>query len=322
MKIVGNLLFGAGVAAFLSITPGFCAGPSAAPANAPGIPAQLIVTVQPARGSAAPDHLGADDLSVVVGRIPARVVGSERLSGDSAPLQLFILLDDSSPASALGIQLSDLKAFVRALPANTQVGVGYMRNGTAAIAQAFTQDHEKAAASLRLPLASVGQNGSPYFVLSDLAKHWPSQASTTEAPGRRVVLMVTDGVDRYFDNSVVDDPYVDHAVHEALKQDILVYSIYLRDTGIYDRGSRTTLFAQSRLQQVSQQTGGYAYFQDFTDPVSLAPFLKDFQSRLNHQYQVKILAFNTSRNSGMQPVRVRSEVHGLKIEGPTRIYVR
>jgi hypothetical protein len=129
--------------------------------------------------------------------------------------------------------------------------------------------------------------------------------------------MLTDGVDRYYDNSMVDDPYVDAAVHEALKANVMVYSIYLRDAGLYDRGGRTTLFAQSRLSQVSEQTGGYAYFQDFTDPVSIAPFLQDFQNRLGHQYQVTIQALN----KGLQPVQVHSELPGVKIQGPTRIYV-
>ena len=317
MKIAQNLLFGPALATFLTVTPGFSAPPSAGSSNVPGTPAQVIVTVQPARGNTAPDHLEADDVSIRVGKDPARVVSSARLAGDLAPVQLFILLDDSAPSSALGVQLPDLKTFIRSLPGNTEVAVGYMRNGSAALAHGFTRDHDQAAASVRLPLASVGQNGSPYFVLSDLAKHWPSKEAATD-PSRRVVLMVTDGVDRYFDNSEVDDPYVDQAIHEALKEGILVYSIYLRDTGLYDRGSQTTLFAQSRLQEVSQETGGYAYFQAFTDPVSLTPFLSDFQARLNRQYQMKIQAFK----KGVQPVQVRSEMRGIKIEGPTRIYVQ
>lgn len=187
----------------------------------------MVVTVQPVHGGNAPQTLGADDLAVTVDKTPARVLRSERLSGDLAQMQLFILLDDSTRSSGLGIQLPELKAFVRSLPATTQVAVGYMRNGAAAIAQGFTTDHEKAASSLRLPLAAPGENGSPYFALSDLAKHWPSK----ESVGRRVVLMLTDGVDRYYDNSIVDDPNVDASIHDALKQNLIVYSIYLRDAG-------------------------------------------------------------------------------------------
>ena len=276
---------------------------------------QIVVTVLPDHGVRSPQALDGDDLMVSVGRSPARILHSQRLAGDYAGVQLFVLLDDSTRSSSLGIQLPRLKSFVESLPTTTQVAVGYMRNGSAALAQPFTADHEKAAAALRLPLAVPGGNGSPYFTLSDLAKHWPSKEFTD----RRVVLMLTDGVDRYYGDAEVDDPFADDAVHDALKAGVMVYSIYLRGAGLFGRSGRETLFAQSRLGEASEQTGGCAYFQDLSDPVSIAPFLTDLQDRLDHQYQVIIDASNVT---GIQPLKVRSEVPGLKIEGPTRVYVR
>ena len=146
-------------------------------------------------------------------------------------------------------------------------------------------------------------------------KHWPSQEPT----GRRAVLALTDGVDRYYGNSIEDDPYVDQAVHDALKNGVMVYSIYLRGAGLYGRSGWSTDFAQSRLMEVSDETGGHAYFQDFTDPVTIAPFLKDFEDRLDNQYGVTIEALN---EKGIQPVKVRTELPGVKIQGPTRVYVQ
>lgn len=309
MKNARNLLLGVG-AALLAAS----AGLSATFPDTPGNSTQIVVTVQASHGTAMPAALEGDDLAVIIGKTPARVLRSEPLTGDSARMQLFILVDDSARASSLGTQLPDLKSFVRSLPAGTEVAVGYMRNGTAAAVQEFTTDHDAAAASLRLPQSAPGGNGSPYFALSDLAKHWPSKEST----GRRVVLMLTDGVDRYYGNSTVDDPYVDSAIRDAAKQGLIVYPIYLRDSGFYDRGSQTTLFAQSRLGMVADASGGYAYFQDFSDPVSIQPFLNDLQSRLQRQFQITVEA----RNRGLQPVQVRSERPGLKIQGPTRIYVQ
>jgi len=274
----------------------------------------MVVTAFPAQGANQNPTLDRDDLIVTLHKAPARVIGLQRLSGPLANMQLFVLLDDSTRSSVLGVQIPQLKAFIQSLPASTEVAVGYMRNGTFGQVQGFTVDHQKAAKAVRLPIGVPGENGSPYFALSDLAKHWPSKESTV----RRAVLMLTDGVDRYFNNSEVDDPYVDSAIHDSVKKGLVVYSIYLRDAGIYDRGSRTTLFAQSRMNQVSEETGGYAYFQDFTNPVSISPFLDNFQNRLDHQYQVTIEALNVK---GIQPVKVRSEVPGLKIEGPTRVYV-
>lgn len=220
--------------------------------------------------------------AVLMASIPAfsadsRDFGSTR--GDQGKVQLFILLDDSSRSSSLGVQLPQLRSFVESLPANVEVGIGYMQNGRVAPAQAITEDHGKAAAALRLPLGTPGGNGSPYFALSDLAKHWPSK----EAGTQRVVLTLTDGVDRYYDTSEVDDPYVDEAIHDAAKNGIRVYAIYLSGAGLFGQSDRGRLFAQSRLGELSDQTGGHAYFQGFSDPVSIAPFLSDFRNRLERQ---------------------------------------
>jgi hypothetical protein len=278
-------------------------------------PAQMVITVQPAHhGGTEPKTLQPGDLTVTADGAHVPVTGLRRLAGDLANMQLFIYLDDSTRSSSLGIQLGQLKDFVKALPGSTQVAIGYMHNGTFALAQAFTVDHQAAASSLRLPSAIPGENGSPYFALSDLAKHWPSK----EATGRRAVLMLTDGVDRYFDNSEVDDPYVDAAIKDTLRNGIAVYSIYLRGAGRYGRGAWTTNFAQSRLGQVSDQTGGYAYFEDFQDPVEIMPFLNDFQDRMDHQYRVTFQALN---RRGTQTVKLRTELPGIKIAAPTRIFV-
>jgi len=284
-------------------------------ANATGVPAPMVITVRPSSGASQPVNLAANDVKVLQGNAPVSVVRLQRLSGALADMQLFVLLDDSTRSASLGTQLPELKTFLKSLPASTQVAVGYMRNGSAALAEPFTTDHEKAATALRLPLAMPGENGSPYFVLSDLVKHWPSKEST----GRRAILMLTDGVDRYYGTANgTEDPYVDAAIHDALKDGVMVYSIYLRGAGLYGRGSWATTIAQSRLIGVSEETGGYAYFQDFTDPVSISPFLKDFRDRLDNQYAVTLEAMN---GKGVQPVKLRTELPGLKIEGPTHIYV-
>jgi hypothetical protein len=298
-------------AALLAASPGFAASiPGAA-----GVPTAVVITARPASGGSPHETLESGDVKVVQGKTPVPVVGFERLAGDLADMQLVVLLDDSTRSSSLGIQLPELKKFIQGLPATTQVAIGYMRNGTFFPTQSFTADHEKAADALRLPQAIPGGNGSPYFALSDLVKHWPSKQVT----GRRAVLMLTDGVDRYYGSAIIDDPYVDEAMHDALKKGVLVYSIYLRGAGLYGGSGWVTNVAQSRLLEVSQETGGHAYFQDFTDPVSISPFLNNFQDRLNSQYKVTIEALN---QKGVQPVKLRTEVPGVKIEGPTHIFVR
>ena len=275
----------------------------------------MVITVLPAKGGGQPASLDARDVKVLQGKKAVPVIRLQRLTLGMADMQLFVLLDDSTRSSSLGNHLSELKAFIESLPPTTQVAIGYMRNGTFGLVQPFTADHEIAAGALRLPVAMPGENGSPYFALSDLAKHWPSKESTD----RRAVLMLTDGVDRYDESGTIEDPYVDAAVQDSLKDGMLVYSIYLRGAGLYGRSGEVTNFAQSRLIEVSQETGGHAYFEAFTDPVTIAPFLSDFQNRLENQYQV---IFEAPNGKGDQSVKVRTEVPGLKIEAPTHIFVR
>ncbi|MCU1235105.1 MAG: hypothetical protein JWP63_3072 [Candidatus Solibacter sp.] len=300
------------VAALAMLVPGF----SATAPKVKGAPTEMVITVQPAhQGGNAPQRLEAADVKLMQGKTSVHVTGLDRLSGDLADMQLFVLLDDSTRSSGLGIHLPELKTFLQSLPATTQVAVGYMHNGTFALQQGFTADHAKASDSLRLPAAIPGENGSPYFVVSDLAKHWPSEQATP----RRAVLMLTDGVDRYYDTQVMDDPYVDAAVKDALQNGVMVYSIYLRGAGFYGRGGWATTLAQSRLNELSQETGGYSYWENFSDPVTITPFLNDFQKRLGNQYR---LSFQAVTGHGSRPVKLGTEVPGIKIEGPSRVYVQ
>ena len=286
---------------------------SAASPDAGRTPVEMIVTVRPSPKGGTPT-LEPGDLTVLANNSPAAVTRLRRLAGDGAAMQLFILLDDSTRSASLSLHFSELRPFLNSLPATTEVAVGYMQNGTFREAQAFTADHQKAAAALRLPEAVPGANGSPYFALSDLVNHWPSK----EATGRRAVLMLTDGVDRYYGPAIEDDPYVDAACQDALKHGVMVYSIYLRGAGRYGRGSWSTNIAQSRLIQTGEETGGNAYFEDLADPVTIAPFLTDLEQRFDNQYEVTIDAPN---HRGVAPVKLRTETPGLKISGPSYVYV-
>lgn len=290
-------------------------GISATMPDAARVPVQMVVTVEPSQGGARAPVLEPGELTVLENRIRVPVTGAQRLTGDMAGMQLLVLLDDSTRSSSLGTQLPDLKRFVESLAATTEVSIGYMQNGRAVLTQPFTTDHHKAAAAVRLGNAIPGENGSPYFVLSDVVRHWPSAENAT----RRAVVMFTDGVDRYYTSSIVDDPYVDAAIHDAQKVGVMVYSVYLRGAGFYGRGSFSTNIAQSRLMEVSQETGGYAYFEGFTDPVTIQPFLRNLQQRLDNQYLVTIAARN---EKGFQPIKVQSELPGLKLSAPAQIYVR
>jgi hypothetical protein len=309
MKIGSYLLTAVSGLALAAALPAF----SASLPDITGSP-QMVVTVLPGQNGSRPDNLAPGDVNVQLDKAPAPVVRIQRLTGDLADMQLFILLDDSSRSASLSTHFKELKDFVNSLPSTTQVGIGYMRNGTFSLAQNFIFDHQKAAAALRLPMALPGANGSPYFCLSELLKHWPS----SEATGRRAVLMLTDGIDRYNAGGDLEDPYMDAAIHDAVRRGVLVYSIYLSGAGRFGRNGGPMAFGQSHLIQVSEETGGYAYFEDFRDPVDIAPFLTDLRDRFEHQYQVTIGAVN---QKGFVSAKLHTESKGVKVVGPKTVYV-
>ena len=88
-----------------------------------------------------------------------------------------------------------------------------MANGRVVMAGPMTTDHARAVGCLRLTNGIPGITGSPYFCLSDLAKHWPSKEDSV----RRVEFMVTNGEDPYNASRNMQDPYVAAAIQDSQK---------------------------------------------------------------------------------------------------------
>ena len=192
---------------------------------ADGASAHMLVTVEAVHGSNVP-VINREDVRVYEGRDRDKVTGWVPAQGDHAGLELVVMLDDGSNIS-LGSQLEDLRQFIVAQPASTKIGIAYMQNGIAKMEQKLTSDHALAAKALRLPMGISGINGSPYFSLSDLIKHWP------ETTARREVLLVSDGIDRYYGVGDMLDPYLAAAIEDTQRAGVIVYGIYTPGVGHY-----------------------------------------------------------------------------------------
>ena len=228
--------------------------------------------------------------------------------------QVALLLDDGLRTS-FDRNLKDMQTFVATLPTGTGVLIGYMENGTVRIAQPFTTDHAAAARNLHIPLGVAGISASPYFCLSEFVKHWPGDvaesgsnpedlspinASGTGPHKARFVMMLTNGVDPY-NGSVSplnqDSPYVQTAIRDAQRAGVSVSSIYYGDAGI--RGGAANFSGQSYLSQVSDATGGTAYYEGTFNPVTLTPFFTQFTRAVAETYIATFPA------SGKDLVRVK-----------------
>jgi hypothetical protein len=234
------------------------------------------------------------------------------LRGSNSGVELFLLIDDSSNTS-LGSQLEDLRQFISSQPSTTTIGVAYMQNGTAVVLQNLTTDHSLAAKALRLPLGNAGASASPYFSLGDLIKRWP------EGKMPREVLMVTDGIDRYW-GSGPDDPYVDSTIDETQKAGVVVFSIYMPGIGHFGHSFWRINWGQNYLSRLADETGGETYYLGNGAPVSFSPYLDDLAHRLERQYLLTFTA-QPEKKAGFLPVKLQTEVPNVDLVSADRVYV-
>lgn len=229
------------------------------------------------------------------------------------------LLIDQGLRSSVGSELQTLRDFVREMTPGVEVMVGYMQYGYVDVAQDFTDDHQKAASSLHLPVAQPGMSASPYMCLSDYISKWTGPGAEGKASSAshkaRFVLMISSGVDPYNGSTSPmnqGSPYVDAAIVDAQRAGVAIYSIYFGGAGL--PGVWANSSGQDYLNQITQATGGVNYWQGLGDPVSLTPFLRRFREAITHSY---IAGFDApgSRDHAHELVAVKFSVVKTKAKG-------
>ncbi len=272
-----------------------------------------IVTVLSRQSGKAPEPIFQKDLKVKISGRESSVTGWVPLREPDSNLEMVILIDGSARAN-LGLQLGDIASFIRALPDQAKVAVGYMDAGRAVMEGPLSTDHAKAADQLRLPGGAVGSSGSPYFCLSDLAKKWPSK----DASARREVVLITDGVDNYYPQFSTLDPYVDAAINDAVRARLVVFSIYWRNRG--GENNSKSFSGQSQLARLSEATGGISYWQGAGEPVSFRQYFDDIALRIQNQYRLSIQSQLYGKNE-VQSLSVKAMDPDVSICAPGRVFV-
>lgn len=288
------------------------------------VPTQVLVRVD-SKSGAIPTPT---DISAQVNGKPTSVLSINPIPASN--VQVALLIDDGLRRE-FGVQISDLKDWILQLRPGTQIFIGYMQNGRVVPAQNFTTDYAAAVSQLRIPLSLSTINGSPYFSVSDFVKQWPSGAEPSvpgqsvaggprNQPHSRFIIMLTNGVDRY-NGSVSplnqDSPYVTNAADDAQRAGVPVYSIYYGDRGM--RGPLASFSGQSYLSQVAQATGGDVYTQGTMSPVSVLPFLKDFDKAVASTYIVTVDAVAHKRDTLVQ-LKLSTKEKGVKLHAPATIH--
>ncbi|MGC1106298.1 MAG: hypothetical protein WA876_07150 [Candidatus Acidiferrales bacterium] len=283
--------------------------------TAPSGTLQVTVTAQAKHGNGAAPALAAQDVSVHEDRKPRPVVSLVPLNRPNSPLQLVIFIDSDS-TTRLGAQFQDVSQFIQALPPDAAVALAYAMNGSVRMDQSFTTDRAAISKALHITFGPSAGNTSIYGALSDLIQEWPASS------GRRVVLLVSDGIDPTYGFSQTEpdqNPGLQQAIRNAQKSGITVFSIFV-SSGRETRNGFLNLNGQGSLGELTSGTGGYAFSQGTQTPVSFRPFLDDLQRMLGQQYLLTFRSAPVSK-AGFYDLKVATELSGVKLLAPNKIYV-
>jgi hypothetical protein len=276
---------------------------------------RAIVTVLPSAKNGNAGQISAQNLKVKVNGKESTVTSFDQLQESNSPVELVLLLDAGARAS-LGTQFNDIKTFVKEMPPNTKMAIAYMQQGRAAFSSQLSSNAADVLKGLHLSTGIPGENASPYFCLSDLAKSWPSHDRTA----RREVVMVTDGVDNYERRFDPEDPYVQTAIKDSVRAGLVVYSIYWQNTGRINSTRYESNAGQNLLLMVTQATGGNSYWQGLGNPVSMQPFFQDLRRRLSNQYEVSFTAPSNGKPE-VKSLKVDLHVPSAKVAAPQQVLV-
>ncbi|HNU06966.1 MAG TPA: hypothetical protein PKO33_04310 [Pyrinomonadaceae bacterium] len=233
----------------------------------------------------------------------------------NTPLHLAVLIQDNLTTD-VNLQLDDIKKFIRRLPPDSKVFVGYLRAGTTEVRQKFTPDLEKAAAAIRIVpgVAALAPN-SPYQGINEVLDRFDALPT-----GRRAILLVSDGFDAFDSATPGQSLDLDKAILKAQRRSVAVYSIYTTATATEGGDSRRVLAAQGSLARLSDETGGRAFIQGTRAPISFEPFFKDLNIMLNRQFALTYLS--THPKKGFYKIEVISTNPKVRIEHPKGYYYR
>ena len=276
---------------------------------------RAIITVLPAHPDTEGAALGAGQLQLKLDGKPATITRITQLTSANSPLEIVLLIDGSVRTSLYG-QANEILGFAKEMPAITQLAIAYMESGRATLQGSFSSDASVVEKELRVTTGGPGSNASPYFCLSDLAKHWPSK----NAAARRAVVMITDGIDEYNPHFDPDDVYVTSAIYDTVRADIMVFTMYWHDQGSAGSAENIANGGQNLLAEVAQATGGESYWEGLGNPVSLRPYFNNLRSLLHSEYEVDVSAPFKGKPFKAD-LKIKSSAPNAKVTAPRFVFL-
>ena len=199
------------------------------------------------------------------------------------PLNLAILIQDDL-VPQVSNELGVTRDFIRSLPQGSTVMVGYITTGTLQVRQPFTTDLDKAARSLRIPIASTASSAfNPYVEVLEALRKFDQDGNNNA----NAILLISDGLDtsRGFDSTAAGHTVdIERAIKEANKRHVSVFSFYAPSVGLTSHSRIAASYGQSSLNRLSNETGGKAFFQGTSGFVTFNSYFARLRETLNRQY--------------------------------------
>lgn len=234
---------------------------------------------------------------------------SRRVPIDS-PMTLAVLMQDDL-VSSVSVEAKTVADFIRNQPGGSRVMVGYIRQGSLEVRRKFTNELERAAQSVRPPLGQASASPyNPYVEIIEGLRRFDSQPL-----GRRAMIVVSDGLDisRGLDSSSPGQSLdLQRAINEAQRRSVAIYSIFV--PSLASSSPSLNLNGQSCLERLSNETGGRAFFQGTSAPLSFDPFLKEIDSLM--QKQIALTYLSTHTNKGFHRLEIKPLESDVEIRHP------
>lgn len=234
---------------------------------------------------------------------------SQRTPTES-PLTLAILFQDDL-VSSVSVEARTIADFIRNQPGGSRVMIGYIHQGSLEVRRKFTNELDKVAQGVRPPLGLASASPfNPYVEIIEGLRRFDSQPL-----GRRAMLVISDGLDvsRGVDSSSPGQSIdLQRAITEAQRRSVAVYSIFV--PSLVSSAQNLNLNGQSCLERLSSETGGRAFFQGTSAPVSFDPFLKDINALLSKQIALTYLS--THPNKGFHKLDIKPLERDVEIRHP------
>jgi hypothetical protein len=271
---------------------------------------RAVITILSKHSEVSPNVV-EQDVSAKVNGKDAVVTAWEPFKGADDALELVVMID--AGARNLGPQLNEITSFIQSQGPHAKTAIAIMRNGHAVLVSPFSTNHNEVMSESQF---TSGPATNPYFSLSDLAQHWPSQ----DRNARREVVMLSDGVDPEAQGSNLDDPYVQSAVNDSVHAGLVVYTLYWLNRTERDGSAITVNNGPSLLSELSQSTGGYSYWSGSGNPTSFKPFFDDLERRIANQYALEFTT-RLDRKPAVESLKLKVEGLGLLVTAPQQVYV-